>query len=109
MNEEQKKMNMPFIIISGFVLSILIMFNYTVTPTWFDNYIYTYVSPDPEMIMPWWAILIMSLFMFPALLLINFWNKALWNNIVPIIFNFRKITYWECFALTVLMMAFLSS
>ncbi len=36
------------------------------------------------------------------LLILNFWFKAFWNNVVPAVFNTRKITYWESLGLVTL-------
>ena len=35
--------------------------------------------------------------------IINIWFRALWNNVIPIIFNLRKISWWESLGLSTLL------
>ncbi len=112
MNEEPK-MNLMVVIFSAIGLSILYSLASigmeAVNPLWFDIFLdeHFYAKHSGYYYSDWEAVVIFMfisgiLFTVPVMLLFALWGKALWNNVVPVIFGTRKITYWEAFALETL-------
>ena len=51
--------------------------------------------------------IVLFLLSIPVFLLWALWFKSIYNHTVPIIYNIRKITYWESFGLSVLISFFI--
>lgn len=47
--------------------------------------------------------LFLYVFVLIVIPIINIWFRALWNNVIPTIFNLRKISWWESLGLLTLL------
>ncbi len=89
MATKEKKVNKPLVAIS--ILAVL-LFGMVADP---------YLLPTEPIgsFGEFIAVYAIALILIPVL---NFWFKALWNNIVPLVFGFREINYWESLGLIAL-------
>jgi len=94
---EEKNINKSALILHSVLICLLLAFNDSASPQWFLN------SLNPEEVFSTEEYVILTIAIFPGLLLFGLWFKSLFNTIVPKIFNFREINYWEAYGLTLLL------
>lgn len=89
MERKSKKLNKPLILFSmAFVLILALIADPHMLPTEPIKSVGEFVG-----------IFIVALILVPVL---NFWFRALWNNVMSSIFNLKEISYWESLGLLTL-------
>ena len=94
---DKKNINKLSLILHSIFIYLLLLLNES-TPTWFNDYI------NPEEALSTQENVIILLVGFPVIFLIGLWFKSLFNTIIPNIFNFREISYWEAYGLLLILM-----
>jgi hypothetical protein len=85
-----KKINKPLIIVSFLVFLIFAIIA--------DPYLFPYIEP----VKTFGDFVFILTFGIICMPLLTLWYKALWNNIIPIVFGSREITFWEALGLITL-------
>jgi hypothetical protein len=96
MNE--KKINPSYLILHAILIWFLFNAASFIEPAWFSNHF------SPENTLGFGANFALIALTFPILFLMALWMKTLFNNVIPIIFKFREINYWEAFGILIFFM-----
>jgi hypothetical protein len=97
---EKKNINKAALILHTIPIYFFIYLNETIMPLWFEDYV------NPEEALTMLENVIVCAIILPTLFLVALWVKSLFNTIIPKIFNFRDINYWEAYGLLLLSLFF---
>ena len=97
---DKSNINVAALILHSFPILFLVFLNETSSPIWFEDYI------NPEEALNMYEYAILFVFLIPFVFLGALWFKSLFNTIIPKIFNFREINYWEAYGM-ILLISFL--
>ena len=109
MNE--KKINVGLVLLHFFILLIFVALPISfledwVAPSWYANSVGLDSFEGLSAAESTLAMIIGLIIMIPIWVGVQFlfalWFKSIYNHIIPIIYNVRKIHYWEAFGLSVL-------
>jgi len=93
---DKSNINVAALILHSFPIWLLVFSNVTSSPIWFDDYI------NPEEALNMYEYTIVFAICIPIFFLAGLWFKSLFNTIIPKIFNFREINYWEAYGMMLL-------
>ncbi|MBR77574.1 MAG: hypothetical protein CMD36_06640 [Flavobacteriales bacterium] len=97
---EKKNINKTALILHTIPIWFFIFLNETEMPLWYEDYI------NPEEALSMLENVILFAITLPIMFLVALWFKSLFNIIIPKIFNFRDINYWEAYGLLLLSLFF---
>jgi hypothetical protein len=93
---EIKKINKTLLILHTVPIFLLQFWLEMLPPTWFEIYAY------PQEVLSTVENIILFLLIIPFGFLITLWIKSLFNIVIPIIFDVRKINFWEAYGIMLL-------
>ena len=97
---DKKKINKISLILHTIPIWVLIFINESIMPLWFEDYM------KPEEALSMIENVILCAVLLPITFIIALWFKSLFNTIIPKIFNFREINYWEAYGLFLISLFF---
>ena len=97
---DKKNINKAALILHTIPILCLLTLKEITMPTWFEEY------TNPEEALSMLENVIVFAITLPILFLVGLWFKSLFNTIIPKIFNFREINYWEAYGLLLLLLLF---
>ena len=90
---DKKNINKLYLILHTIPIWFLIWIDESTMPLWFEDYM------KPEEALSMIENVILNAVFIPIMFIIALWFKSLFNTIIPKIFNFREINYWEAYGL----------
>mgnify|MGYP001582692081 CR=1 FL=1 len=100
---DKSNINVAALILHTLPIILILILNDLLAPTWFEDYINPIEAlTDSEYIIG------VTIFSIPFFFIIALWFKSLFNTIIPKIFNFREINYWEAYGM-ILLISFMNA